>query len=88
MNIKARADMVRAMDLIARSINDEEIMMTWLTYGVADGDIKEDTTDEDLEHYYEDDEDFADLMDTFLYLMHRAMKDGLYVDKVLSNPKV
>ena len=40
--------------------------------GVADGDIRPDTTDEDLEYYIEDDA-FADLMDTFLHIMKKLL---------------
>lgn len=84
MNLKERAKVVRAMETIARCINDEEIFMPWLSVGVADGDITEDTTDEDLEYYCEDD-NFAELMELFLRLMARAKKDGgLYCDGVVS----
>lgn len=31
--------MVKAMEYIARQINDEEVLMPWLQLGVADGDI-------------------------------------------------
>lgn len=83
MNLKRRADMVRAMNTIVRSINDEDIIMSWLMVGVADGDVKEDTPDDYLEYYCED-ETFAELMALFLRLMKRAEKDGLYCDKVVS----
>lgn len=77
--------MIRAMETIARNINDESIFELWLALGVADGDIDEDTTDEDLEIYYEDDDDFADIMDTFLLCMRKAHKSGgLYCDNVVS----
>ena len=58
-----------------------------LLLGVADGDIRPDTTDDDLEYYVEDDAEFADLMDTFLHVMKNAHADGgLYVDVVVSKP--
>ena len=79
-----RAEMVRAMELIARAVNDEDVFMTWLISGVADGDINESTTDEELD-YYTEDENFADLMDTFLELMSRANQSGgLYADGIVS----
>ena len=85
MNTKRRTEMVRAMETVARSINDENVFSTWLTLGVADGDITENTPDEDLEFYVKDDKSFADLMNTFLLCMVRAYKSGgLYVDKVVS----
>lgn len=84
MNLHERADMVRAMEKIARSINDENVFETWLVSGVADGDIDETTTDEELIWYCEDAE-FADIMDTFLYVMSKAYKSGgLYFDNIVS----
>lgn len=85
MNLHRRTEMVRAMELLVRSINDEEIMMSWLSLGVADGDITGKETDEDLESYCDDDADFAELMALFLRLMVRADADGgLYADGVCS----
>lgn len=79
-----RVEMVRAMELIARAVNDESVFMLWLTCGVADGDITATTTDDELEYYIED-ERFADLMDTFLDLMNRAYQSGgLYADGIIS----
>ena len=84
MKLKERTTVVRAMETIARCINDEMIFDSWLMVGVADGDITEDTEDEDLEYYCEDD-NFAELMDLFLRLMTRAKKSGgLYCDGVVS----
>ena len=81
---KTRVNMVRAMETIARCTNDESAFNLWLSMGVADGDIDEETTDEDLE-YYCDDVTFAELMDTFLHLMSRARKSGgLYCDGITS----
>jgi len=84
MKLSERAKMVRAMELIARSINDEDIFMSWLMGGVADGDINGRETDEDLE-FYCDDDSYAELMGLFLRLMAHANKDGgLYDDGVVS----
>lgn len=80
MNKKERIKTVRAMDRMTRCINDEEIFMTWLSLGVADGDCN--GTDEDLECYVEDDDDFKELLALFSRLMVRASKDGLYCDGV------
>ena len=80
-----RANMVRAMEYIARAVNDESIFNLWLSLGVADGDIDGDETDEELYIYYEEDDDFAELMHTFLHLMSSAHRDGgLYFDNVVS----
>ena len=84
MNVKLRTEVVRAMDTMARCINDEEVFEGWLICGVADGDIDETTTDEELEYYIED-ETFAELMETFLKVMSMAKKSGgLYVDGIVS----
>lgn len=91
MNTEERIKMVKAMEFIARNLNDEEIMMIWLTDGVADGDIEygdlsvKETDAEDLAYYIEDDDAFADLMDTFLFVMKNAQRSGgLYCDNVVS----
>ena len=84
MNLSRRAKVVRAMEIIARCVNDEEVFDWWLSYGVADGDIDDDTTDEDIEYYCED-KTFADLMERFLDLMIEAKKSGgLYEDRIVS----
>lgn len=93
MNRIERIQMVKAMEFIARSINNEEIFEDWLICGVADGDIERgDLTvrASDMEHdgnmeYYTDTENFASLMSLFLDLMHEARKDGgLYCDGTVS----
>lgn len=76
--------MVRAMELICRCINDEEVFEPWLMDGVADGDVTGKETDEDLE-WYCDDENFADLMALFLRRMERANRSGgLVCDDIVS----
>ena len=83
MNFKARAEMVKAMDTVMRAVNDEDVFEPWLMFGVADGDICEYTTDDDLEYYCEDDT-FAELMGLFMHLMAQAKKSGgLYCDGVI-----
>lgn len=84
MKLSKRAKVVRAMETIARCINDEEIFDSWLMCGVADGDIDGNEDDEDLEYYCED-KNFAELMGLFLRLMKRAgQSGGLYEDDVVS----
>lgn len=83
-----RIELVKAMELIARTVNDEFVFDMWLTYGIADGDITDDADDEELE-YYTEDENFADLMETFLDLMSKAKKSGcLYSDGIVSESKI
>ena len=82
--MKERIEIIRAMETLARAINDEEVFEEWLIWGVADGDIDEDTKDEDIAYYAQKDT-FSELMATFLRVMTRAKKSGgLYVDGVLS----
>lgn len=84
MTLSIRAKMVRAMEFIARQVNDEEVFESWLMYGVADGDIDGEETDEDLSYYCED-VNFSDLMERFLDLMKNAKKSGgLYCDGTVS----
>lgn len=84
MNTKQRIEMVKAMEMLARAVNDENVFEMWLRIGIADGDITGNSTDDDIE-YYTDDETFADLMDTFLILMEKARhRGGLYFDGIIS----
>ena len=81
MNTIDRIKMVKAMEFVARQVNDEGVFESWLIGGVADGDIKygdlevRDEDREELEVYIED-ESFADLMHTFLYVMRNASRSG------------
>lgn len=82
MQTAKRAKYVKAMDLLARSINDEDILEDWLMFGVADGDIDDDTSDEELSYYCED-EPFEELINEFTKLMAKARKSGgLYIDEI------
>lgn len=84
VNKFTRVKMVRAMEFIARQINDEDIFDSWLMFGVADGDDLND--DEYISYCYCDDKTFAELMDCFLRLMARAYRSGgLYCDDVVSD---
>lgn len=83
-----RADIVRAMDLMVYTINDETILESWLMVGVGDGDIKPETTNEEIEAFgYTSDKTFSELMTLFLKLMNRAGKDGLFFDGIVSGHK-
>ena len=91
MNKKERIAMVRAMETVCRNLNDERGIEAWYVNGVADGDITNETTDEELDDYIED-ENFADLMDTFAFVMTKYAnrnKEGngiFYCDGVCSHP--
>ena len=71
MNAPERIKMVKAMEFITRQINDEGV------FEVRDEDR------EDLAVYIED-ESFADLIHTFLYVMKNASRSGgLCCDKMV-----
>lgn len=85
MKTKERVELVRAMETVARSINHERIFEGWLMYGVADGDINEETTDEELEYYIEDDV-LKGLIGCFLRCMEKASRNGgLYIDGIAAD---
>ena len=85
INFKERVSVVRAMDTIVRSLNDERDILWWLDSGVPDGEINEKTTDEELYWLVDDDESFADIMSTFIKIMRRQPVNGaMWVDNVLS----
>ena len=85
INLKERVSVIRAMDTIVRSLNDEEYVAWWLEDGVPDGEIDEGTADEELYWLADDDESFADIMSTFIKIMKRQSVNGaMWVDNVLS----
>lgn len=98
MNAIERMKMVKAMEFIARCINDEEVFYDWIIYGVPDGDIEYgdlNVTEDDIDPYYcgaegwwnqkEANEHFSYLMWLFLNRMAYASKSGgLYCDGVVS----
>lgn len=94
MNKIERIKMIKAMEFVARQINDEEVLEGWLVNGVADGDIEYGdisvmSDNEETLDYYMENTHFADLMDTFLWVMAKAKKSGgLYTDAVISKAEV
>lgn len=87
-HMKERVKMIKAMEYIARQINDENVFEGWLLNGVADGDIEYGdlfANEDDDAQWYAEDDTFADLMDTFLWVMAKARKSGgLYCDCIVS----
>lgn len=90
MDNNERIKLVKAMEFVARQVNDEEVFEGWMINGVADGDIEYgrlEVTEDDKEilDCYIDDEDFAELMALFLRVMSRDRKSGgLYCDNIVS----
>lgn len=78
--MEEKAKFLRAMDYIARCVNDEEVFDSWLMCGIADGDCAV-MTDEELVEYYDD--GLESIIGCFLRLMRSAGKDGLYVGRTV-----
>lgn len=70
-DIRQRARLLRAMDDVARSINDEDIVEIWLMGGVPDG-----ADDDELECIAEDDEGMRDVADCFMRVVSLAKDNG------------
>ena len=86
MKREERAKMVAAMEYICRHINDELVFESWLSVGVADGDIAYGDFSGNVDDYYLENDNFAELMGRFLKRMALAKKyGGLYCDNVVSS---
>lgn len=85
-----RVKMIKAMEFLVRHINYEPIYDPWLLLGVPDGtvefgDLSVSSGDEFTFDTLLRDDDFTDLMDTFLFCMSKAYKcGGLVCDDVCS----
>lgn len=86
MNKQERTKMIKAMEFIARHINDESIFDSWLVTGVADGDIEYgDFSDVFVDEFYLEDDNFKDLMLLFMRLMNAAnIYGGICCDNICS----
>lgn len=95
-----RMKMIKAMEFIARNVNNEQVFNIWLADGVGDGEIEYgdlSVTEADTEGYYcggdgwkqdEADRHFSELMDTFMFMMDKAYKNGgLYCGNVCGGEK-
>lgn len=82
-NIELRKKAVVAMELLARSTNDEMAVNGWLMCGVPDGDIDYGDMDtEKVDEYFTEDKNFKELIGCFMRTMERAQRDGLYIDGI------
>lgn len=89
-NIAARVELLKAMDVVVRSLNDESVMDLWLTNGVPDG-----ADDSDYEYIAEDvatpeDDDgntscFEECCRCFTACIARGAKYGYYSGGVLGD---
>ena len=81
--LRERMMVVKAMEFMARQVNDETVFNIWLMGGVADGDIEygditiNDEVETDPAYDYASDPDtFSSLMGCFLRTMRAAYKSG------------
>ena len=72
------AQQIKCMDFLIRSLNDEELTMEWLTLGVPDGDINDETTIEEIQEMYDED-DYEDWQKLFCNLISIAYKEESYL---------
>lgn len=85
-----RIKMLKAMEYIARHINDEEVFNDWLICGIPDGEIAAEdlsvkTTDAEELKYILNDNAFRYIMTAFQRVMRAAYKSGgLAVDGVVA----
>ncbi len=73
--IEKRATVLKAMDTIAKLVQNEDVFEIWLDFGIPNGTIDEKTMPEDLEELC-DNESMLDIMYTFQKLIKRADKNG------------
>ena len=78
IDYQTRLDALRAMDLIARSLNDEDFFNQWITYGIED-------ECKDYNGYLSDDI-FRDIMTEFCEVIHNATaeKGAIFIDNICS----
>ena len=85
----ARKSLVLSMDRIIRSINCEIYIEQWLMSGVADGELDNNSTIDDVDDFYIQDDEFKILMDVFSKLVDKAIRNGgFYCDGIISKQKV
>lgn len=85
-----RYNLIKAMEIVIRNLNNEDQIDRWLMNGIADGDLDSTTLElsqseiENLE-YYDDNDNFKFLMKLFTKIISAANKDGgLYNTGVVS----
>lgn len=78
---KIRKERILQMERIMRKINNESIFESWLLIGVADGDLDESSTWEDVDDYYIESDNYSFITGVFLKLTAEAIKDGGFVNE-------
>ena len=74
-NVQERFEVLKGMDTIIKSMNDESAYSAWI-YIIPDG-----ADDDELQEIAEEDEEsFEDACKLFAKLVNKYMKYGLYID--------
>lgn len=73
-----RVKVLKALDTIAKTLNDEYYLENWFSYGVPDGEIDDTTQDNYLLDYVKNDKDWQNLLDLFVKLIRLASADGVH----------
>ena len=74
---KLRKERILDMDWIVRNLGDEDLLESWLMCGVADGDLDNNSTSEDVDDYYIDSDNYSYITGLFIRIMKRAIKETL-----------
>ena len=73
-----RVKVLRALDTIAHTFNDEYAIEMWLECGVPDEEITDTTKDDEIMWLVEDEKEWQELLDLFVKLIRRASADGIH----------
>lgn len=78
LNRRRMLDVIHAMDVIMRSLNDEDIVGEWLEFGVPDGSNTQTDIDAEYGCYedYELESEFENLADLFARIVKYAYGNG------------
>ena len=77
-NVQERFDVLRSMNTIIKSMNDESAYTAWIHIIPDEAD-----DDELMEIAEEDEESFEDAVRAFMEIMNKRLKYGLYIDSTL-----
>ena len=77
-NVQERFDVLKGMDTIIKSMNDESAYTAWIHIIPDEAD-----DDELMEIAEEDEESFDDAVHAFMEIMNKRLKYGLYIDNML-----
>lgn len=79
--VESRAEVLLAMDVLMKHLNDEDDQMYWLQAGVPDGAPPLRMTQEQLEYYEQFVDDFEDIARVFAKTVRRACFRTTYEPK-------